>query len=455
MNLPRSLVVRACLGLLWLAAFSGDTFAASFLIEGEGNRSTSMSSPIGVPGEQVSISVALNSEDFYYRSVANPIWRYLEPLRTIPVSVVGSESGAYPSVSPIGRLVALELTDDANVDDQIGLDVSSDGGGSASLFTLYCKNDSCFNGDEGPFTTDAMFDLLEEAFTDTANWQMGTSLPGVYAGPEESFLWFTDVEWTLTNLDAPTSLSIEPTYDAAYLMGETPQLVDGGTSLRIGGFPASSTTPIQEPVFEFPLTGIPRSADILSATLQLDPYVSSGAPRVEVVGFAGDGVASLRDGTIDGPVLAVTEPMSVSTYEDIELDPVYVESLLGGASHLGLRLASLDDYDYLGFDAMENTFSLSQPPTLVIEYVSDAQPGDYNEDGVVDAADYTVWRDGDSLDSSPAGYDLWRSNYGVSAAAPWPPTQQPAPEPTAAMLLTLVSLGVVSRRNRRVPCVSA
>lgn len=44
----------------------------------------------------------------------------------------------------------------------------------------------------------------------------------------------------------------------------------------------------------------------------------------------------------------------------------------------------------------------SQPPRL---------PGDFNADGVVDAADYVVWR---SSDGSPSGYDAWRSSIGVT-----------------------------------------
>lgn len=69
--------------------------------------------------------------------------------------------------------------------------------------------------------------------------------------------------------------------------------------------------------------------------------------------------------------------------------------------------------------------------------------GDYNFDGLVDAADYTVWRDRSDAglplpnDTTPesvsiADYDLWRSNYGGPTAA-----ALAAPEPTAAVLLIL------------------
>ena len=55
-------------------------------------------------------------------------------------------------------------------------------------------------------------------------------------------------------------------------------------------------------------------------------------------------------------------------------------------------------------------------------------PGDFNNNGVVDAADFTVWRDNLGLsvalpnDTTPgevtwADYDLWVSNFGATAAS--------------------------------------
>lgn len=84
--------------------------------------------------------------------------------------------------------------------------------------------------------------------------------------------------------------------------------------------------------------------------------------------------------------------------------------------------------------------------------------GDYNEDGTVDAADYTVWRDGENGDvalpndnglGTPIGaahYELWSDNFGESSA---PATA--VPEPTA-LLLTLGAFGVTCWGGRRNPC---
>ena len=42
-------------------------------------------------------------------------------------------------------------------------------------------------------------------------------------------------------------------------------------------------------------------------------------------------------------------------------------------------------------------------------------PGDFNDNGIVDGADFTVWRD---ISGVPAGFDIWRANFGQIASDP-------------------------------------
>ncbi|MEQ8848705.1 glycoside hydrolase TIM-barrel-like domain-containing protein [Botrimarina sp.] len=76
-----------------------------------------------------------------------------------------------------------------------------------------------------------------------------------------------------------------------------------------------------------------------------------------------------------------------------------------------------------------------------------ALAGDFNSDGAVDAADYTVWRDnlgsetalpGDTTPGSvtAADYDVWRSNFGTSAADQ-NAANVAAPEPRAFLTIGL------------------
>ncbi|TWT98122.1 hypothetical protein Pla108_22790 [Botrimarina colliarenosi] len=78
-------------------------------------------------------------------------------------------------------------------------------------------------------------------------------------------------------------------------------------------------------------------------------------------------------------------------------------------------------------------------------------PGDYNNDGAVDAADYTVWRDGLPLPTETASagvtdeadYVVWQSNYSGAGQG----RAVSVPEPAAALLVPMV--GVACRGHRR------
>jgi hypothetical protein len=75
--------------------------------------------------------------------------------------------------------------------------------------------------------------------------------------------------------------------------------------------------------------------------------------------------------------------------------------------------------------------------------------GDYNHNGIVDAADYVVWR---NTDGSPSGYNTWKANFGAGSGAGAGATLSsgtaPVPEPVSIVLIAvgLVGLGAVRRR---------
>jgi hypothetical protein len=85
-------------------------------------------------------------------------------------------------------------------------------------------------------------------------------------------------------------------------------------------------------------------------------------------------------------------------------------------------------------------------------------PGDFNSDGLVNAADYTVWRDhlgqpAGTLPNDTAGgtigadqYNLWKSNFGAGAGSA--AATVAVPEPSAAALVFLAALAVAARRRR-------
>jgi hypothetical protein len=75
-----------------------------------------------------------------------------------------------------------------------------------------------------------------------------------------------------------------------------------------------------------------------------------------------------------------------------------------------------------------------------VEYCTNCSPagipGDYNENGIVDAADYVVWR---KTNGSPAGYNLWRMNFGRTSGSGSGSALTAVPEPSN-LLLAVVAL---------------
>ena len=77
--------------------------------------------------------------------------------------------------------------------------------------------------------------------------------------------------------------------------------------------------------------------------------------------------------------------------------------------------------------------------------VGELLAGDYNLDGAVDAADYTVWRDNASGLFTPADYTVWANNFGATFGA-----AAAVPEPATIVLAGLV-VAVHPRRRRVSP----
>jgi endoglucanase len=102
-----------------------------------------------------------------------------------------------------------------------------------------------------------------------------------------------------------------------------------------------------------------------------------------------------------------------------------------------------------------------QPALGVLRpFAADELPGDFNFDGMVDAADYTVWRDavgkvgaGNDADSNIDGrvdeldYAVWKTNFGDSLAGRG--SAASVPEPAAMLLLTAGSSAFAALRRRR------
>ena len=87
--------------------------------------------------------------------------------------------------------------------------------------------------------------------------------------------------------------------------------------------------------------------------------------------------------------------------------------------------------------------------TGVISVVASGLAGDYNHNGVVDAADYVVWRNGLGTVYTQADYSVWRTHFGQTAGSGSGATgfASAIPEPSAFVLTAVGFLGLSGCRR--------
>ncbi|MEM8864936.1 MAG: hypothetical protein AAGF31_05255, partial [Planctomycetota bacterium] len=117
------------------------------------------------------------------------------------------------------------------------------------------------------------------------------------------------------------------------------------------------------------------------------------------------------------------------TRQEAALDPI----ITSGTRKLVTTLdaAGLDD---IGWDVAD--------PGLL--------PGDYNFDGTVNAADYTVWRDSLKTGAVVGSYAGWKANFGSTASGQLTQSVTTAgvPEPAAVLVCCVAMLALISQRRR-------
>jgi hypothetical protein len=96
-----------------------------------------------------------------------------------------------------------------------------------------------------------------------------------------------------------------------------------------------------------------------------------------------------------------------------------------------------------------NPFSMALDPITIFLTGEIRLAGDYNADGIVDAADYVVWRDGLGTTFTQADYDVWRDHFGQTAGAGMAArSNATVPEPPTFVLFILAATGWSLRRGR-------
>jgi hypothetical protein len=126
----------------------------------------------------------------------------------------------------------------------------------------------------------------------------------------------------------------------------------------------------------------------------------------------------------------------------------------GGGIYISSAEVVLDEWTIA--HVTENTSSTSDPNISgPYEIIPDLPPvpGDFNKDGIANAADYVVWRKGLGTYFTPNDYNVWHTHFGQTAGSGAGARDSVAatiPEPaTIALTLMAISTFVVTRRSQR------
>ena len=201
-------------------------------------------------------------------------------------------------------------------------------------------------------------------------------------------------------------------------------------------------------------TGEQMLRDVLAADDRLFAKLSAGSTfGIATYGLGydenDDSLFELDDNTsFNGNGIAITSPSDGA--EAIDSADRYREGWSFGYWHYGLsssgpggwissgsgptdRALSDGDWDSYAFATTLNNDEFAEN---LIAALPGSHPGDFNGDGTVDAADYTVWRDGLGTIYIQDDYNTWLTNFGSTTSSSASSSQaQTIPEPATAVLL--------------------
>ena len=203
---------------------------------------------------------------------------------------------------------------------------------------------------------------------------------------------------------------------------------------------------------------------------------------ISLVGSGGTAIADGSATLVIGSTLVTTDSTgAVHSHRNYRLDDGDMNASTNPVDGiylvaLRLRMAGLESSDplFLAFGTPGSTLRRDNAAVAWIEGRVDTLvhfnlPGDYNDDKVVDAADYTVWRDSLNLAialpneaASPNVVDVddfgvWKSHFGQTAGGGTgriASTSVPEPKTVSALLLAIAVVPLFNwreKRRRRVP----
>jgi hypothetical protein len=142
----------------------------------------------------------------------------------------------------------------------------------------------------------------------------------------------------------------------------------------------------------------------------------------------------------------------------------YLESVRTGATDNGIAVLTTNTADgwQIHLNGSPSPNEALRPRLIVasgnVAIVNPSVPGDYNDNGVVDGADYVLWRNGGPLQNevdtpgtvNAADYTAWRARFGNTSGGGGGPLGAAVPEPGTWLLLVSAVMAVSSAGRKRV-----
>jgi hypothetical protein len=229
-------------------------------------------------------------------------------------------------------------------------------------------------------------------------------------------------------IDAPADLEFEYTVDGDVRSGKVEYSGESLNNLTL---------------FVDPESGLARLENTSPFAVAIDGYtITSASQSLEPTVWE-----SLQDQAASGGQWSEANPTAARLSE---LQSGGETPLASGASlEMGQLFDAVDGDQDLVFDFLLAGDSAALRG--VVLYADVRLTGDYNDDGIVDAADYSVWRDslGQAADSGSgadgdrdgsitmADYDVWKANFGRSLSAGGTGSLSSVPEPATVLLMLL------------------
>jgi T5SS/PEP-CTERM-associated repeat protein len=163
------------------------------------------------------------------------------------------------------------------------------------------------------------------------------------------------------------------------------------------------------------------------ATLDIEIGGLAAGSEFDALDIAGE---ALLDGSLDVSLSGGLVPALGNSFEVLRADGGIFGTFAG--TSLPVLPAGLD------WNVVYSNFA------VLLQVNAAGLPGDFNQSGTVDMADYVVWR---KSDGSQVGYDRWRTNFGRTAGGA-SVVNWVVPEPTAFAVIISAFLTVHRRWSR-------